>query len=294
MRENDFSIVVPVKDEYRLMTKTLPTYYMLEPDELILCMDKPPHMQTLETAVKVSRHYSTTNSVDTRILFVERNPEYNYHQAWVRRRGFLEACNDVILTGDIDLLVNRNALKAVDEVGINGVGLCSVSKMYLPRHSVAGIVRTFVRLFMTKIVSPVWKHQRSEGLKRGNFTGLYAFYRPYWLDSEDEEIKELPNPKKAVLEDANPRFSKRVGMGEDTYLRDCMKQKHKVKYLPDLGCVSVRPGMLNTATVQFERGRYYHQQGRSLLGQFLKSFIYLQPHQLRGWMYEKKREELAV
>jgi len=276
-----FSVVIPVKDEYQLVPTTLPTYYQLAPEEVLLCMDNPPHRETLRTIKQVAQGYS----IKTRIIKVERNSDYEFHQAWVRRKGFQEAEHDRILTGDIDLIVNSKALKTLEYVGKNDVGLCSTYKLYLPRDF-TGFLRGAMRAFMSQIVHPIWKKQQSTGLKRGNFTGCYALWRPYWLDSENEGIKKLHNPKQEIRVELESYSSSKVGMGEDTYLRDCMEQKHRVMYLPDVGCISVGKQVQYHPNVQFETGRYYYHRGRSPLGALLKSIMYLQPHHLRGYLYE--------
>jgi len=74
-----------------------------------------------------------------------------------RRTGFLNAKYDRILTGDIDLIINRNVLKAVEKVG-------NVLSLYRL------ITETMLRIFSNVI-------KRKMGAT--SFTGLYAFWKPY-------------------------------------------------------------------------------------------------------------------
>ena len=60
----------------------------------------------LESLYDKSRQI-TRDASQLKILEVEKKNDYSFQQAWVRMKGFLEARNDVILTGDIDLYINR-------------------------------------------------------------------------------------------------------------------------------------------------------------------------------------------
>lgn len=283
----NFSIVCPVHDEINLIPLTLPSFYEVDASEIILCFDNPPHEQALSQAKKVASHYDT----ETNFLFVERNSEYIFHQAWVRRKGFLTAKHNRILTTDIDLVLNHNVQKAVNLVGKKDVGLASCSKFYSTRTlaGVAGWWRLFAKHVMDKLVYPIWKHSQQEKMQFTTFTGLYALWRPFWLDSEDEGIKSLENPKTQIRLGEKPTFSKhKVCVGEDTYLRDCMERKHKVAYLPDVGAFNIGPQLKDHPHVQFERGRYCYTQGRSMLGAFFTTFFRLQPHYIHGYLWQRR------
>ncbi len=158
-------------------------------------------------------------------------------------------------------------LKAVELVGKNNLGLVSCSKRY-PYTGMKKIWRNIAQ----EIVRMIYP---------GRFTGLYAIWRPYWLDSEDEGIKKLQNPKQGNLGD--------VRTGEDTYLRDCMIKKHRVIYHRDVGAKVLTTNIADLPRIQFERGRYFASQGYGFMRILLKAFLYFQFHVLLGWLYEKRR-----
>ena len=191
MQDTPFTIVTPVKDEAHILKTSLPSFYNVGPDEVILCTDDPTPKIVSRTVEKIAKAHNMENR--TKILPVPRNTEYAYHQAWVRRSGYLAAKNDVILTTDVDLKITRNVLRAIQLVGKDNVGLVSLTKIRPPYD-----VLTFARLFGTTSLRILYflllRHQKErksgKGLKMTLFTGLYAFYRPYWLDSEDEGVKK--------------------------------------------------------------------------------------------------------
>jgi hypothetical protein len=262
--ETRFSLVCPIYKEADLIPITLPSFYSVNPDEVILCFDNPPDNGTLDISRKVSARYS----IPTRFLFVDRNAEYKYHQAWVRRKGFLEAKYDRILTADIDLVINENVLKAVRLVGKDNIGLVSCSKRYPP-----------------KSIFKLWNnvgHDLLELARRSYFTGLYAIWRPYWLDSEDDGIKKIYNPKEIAI-------SPDTIIGEDTYLRDCMRKKHRVIYLNDVGAFDLTYRLNDKPKMQFDLGRVYAREGLSNFRVLVKVFLYGRTKILSGWTSERRK-----
>ena len=121
------------------------------------------------------------------------------------------------------------------------------------------------------------------------FTGLYAFYRPYWLDSENGGIKKViptawkQDPIKKVDKDA-------YNVGEDNYLRDCMEKKHRVIYLPQIGASVIDRDKHSDPRVQYQRGRYNAKRGRSLLGAIIHTILWLELYYLKGFLGERKRK----
>lgn len=275
----NFSIVVPVKDEVDLIPRTLPSYYAINPSEVIICTDKPAPKEVRQVIKKVAVAWDAQDI--TRIVEVKRDPDWNFHQAHVRRTGFKEAKCDNLLTVDIDLVINSNVLKALKLVGKNNVGLVSCSKFHYPK-SLVDLWRIGATTFLRKFVHNIL--DRLMGIT--SFTGLYALWRPFWLDSEPEErIKRHVNPKQfyrgeyagKVPTDVNPT-------GEDTHLRDCMSEKHLCIYLHKIGAIILRDVYEDVPYVQYMKGRYFRRRGRSLLIAIGRAFLRGQPHYLRGFL----------
>jgi len=282
----EFSLVCPIRNEVDLIPITLPSFFMVEPSEVLLCLDKPAPKNVVEVINKVTSFLGVEDL--TRIIEVERNPEYKFHQAWVRRKGFLEAKHDRILTTDIDLVINRNVLKAVEMVGKNNVGLVSCSKA----RKISGFTsfyRYLAESFLRKIVHRLLaKFYKGGGLSATSFTGLYAIWRPYWLDTE-KEIKKLVNPKSILLgEKVKLDITQVYPIGEDTYLRDCMAMQYSVVYLPDIGAACLTEYLEDSPFVQFWIGFYFASRGRSLLGALVRTILRLQAHYLCGHLSSKR------
>ena len=260
-----FSIVMPVKDEYNLLRRSLPACYSVRPDEVVLCFDKPAPVKCVELAKNLGPKQS---QIKTRIIEVERNPEWRFHQAWVRRSGFRAAEHDRILTVDVDLIINRNVLKAVDLVGKDDVGLVSSSKFY-PIRGPLGFWRAVA-------------YHLARRVHFAPFTGLYCIFRPYWLDSEDEGIKNLEDPR------TERALGSLAAVGEDTYLRNCMVTKHRVVYLRDIGAYCMTRYVEDVPHMQFELGRYMAVKGHSWPSVLRKTLMYARIHYLRGYLYQKR------
>ena len=269
-----FSIVVPSREsDFILIKKNLLSYLTVGAEEFLLCVDDDSSEEFIDNVnnlyEKLKKKHTDISSL--RIIRVERRPDFQFHQAWVRRKGFLSAKNDYILTGDIDLFINKKVVKAIETVGQNNIGLASLQKFPFQSNLRFSFITIWRMMYQTLI----------RATYRDVFTGLYALYRPYWLDTEDEKIKNLKNAKYAGLKGSM--------LGEDTYLRDCMEKKHKCAYLRYVGAVDLGIALHDNPRMQIALGRYYFQQGKSLYHAFLAGFLYAHPEAIVGYLYEKER-----
>jgi len=272
-----FSIVVPISErDLNMVLRTLPSWLSLGCDDVVLCVDKPvsPRLKAI-----IERIAESCGS-KVRIVEVERSSEWLYHQTHVRREGFKHTRHDVILTGDIDLVVNRKALKAVELVNRGNVGLCSVLKFRKPR-GVVDLWRVFILYFLRKIL-----HWFTDPLMATTtFTGLYCISKKAWLDSEPEwAAKLLVNPKQFYREGqiSFERFS--ACTGEDTLLHYWMKKKFRCCYLRDVGAVDLGVPIENLPLVQYMTGRYFASLGRGFFVSLGRAVLRAQPYYLKGYL----------
>jgi len=265
VKRQSFSVVMPVRSEYALLRDTLRACYRICPDEVLLCFDEPPHAATLEEARRLIRREGWEES--TRIITVPRNLEYRCHQAWVRREGFRKAKNDRILTVDADIVINKNVGRALSLVGADNVGMISC----LTLHSFRGLLGPW----------RIMAHTIANHLCPPGLTGLYALWRPYWLDSEDDGIKEIEDPH------SESAIGGMVLVGEDTYLYTCMIRKHSCMRLPVIGGRCLRDDCNDNNHVQFELGRYYFEEKVAANRVLLRSVVFARPRMISGYIYQR-------
>jgi hypothetical protein len=261
-----FSIVVSVHDELDLFRFSLPSFYALQPDEVIVCLDDNGD----ETDLNAVRSFSLrlNQSERTRMITVIRNPAYSSYIAWKRRQGFMAAANDRILSVDPDLILNHRVHKALKLAGLNNIGYVSCTTIYPISHPLQ---------FCQSIV-----HYAVSRLHPPPLTGLYALWRPYWLDSEDYGIAQLRDPLESEA------HGSMVAIGEDTYLLNRMRTKHRSIHLRTVGAYSMKPYHNVSREAQYELGRYYAAIGQPSLTVLLKSMVLLQPHLLRGYIRQRE------
>jgi len=279
-----FSVVIPVKNEIDLIPKTLPSYIALRPEELIIGVDKPTPKGLIEGIERVSCRYKAEGI--TRVIQVPRGG-WGDHQTKVRRTCFLEAKNDRILTGDVDLIVNRNCHKALRLVGKDDIGMVSCSKFRIP-HDLLSVYRLFGSSFLMLYVHRIAKFG-GKSIAATSFTGLYALWRPFWLDAEPMEVArmfmklkaKLRNKEKVSLEDF-------YGSGDDTHLRDCMEKKYKVVALPDVGAFVLTDPWEDRPMIQYSKGIYFAMRGRGYLPSLVRTFLRAQPYYFAGFHFGKK------
>ena len=274
----DFSVVVPVSEnDVELVPRSLPKWLAVPAREIILCVDKPASQRLLD----VIRENSNEDS-RLRVIEVSRDSGWLFHQALVRRTGFKSARFEKILTGDIDVLVNENVVRAVRLVGEDNIGIVNLQKEM--RSGFTDIVQNSTRGVIRLLK------------KEAFFTGLYALYRPFWLDTEDEEAaKKIPHPLSHGALEMNDDFFIHLAskqettpppyLGDDTMLKRAMLKKHRVVSLPQIGGVEVRTETDNRPAFQARQAVRLFRDGRSLAYITAKSILYVRGALLKAYAH---------
>lgn len=248
-----FSIVISIAEwDVDLVPRTLPSWLSLGSTDVVLCVDAPASERLLGSIGLV-----VGESKVVRVLQIPENPGWRFRHAFTRREGFRAAKFDRILTGDIDIVVNKNCLRAVELVGGDGVGLVSLSKRR--GGGTLGEVARNSSKRLSRLVR-----------KRTFFTGLYAMYRPYWLDSENQaQLMKVEHPHLQEL----PQ-DEAIYLGEDIILRDSMIARHKIIYLPEVGGTDLRISLEDRAPIQARTGVRYYQDGKPMGYVLAQSIMY--------------------
>ncbi len=253
-----FSVVIPVKDEVDFLSTCLSSCRKLAPGEIVVATDKPADPR-VRLVVK--------GATNTRILEVEENRRYLFHQAWVKRKAFREAKYDKILVVDVDQSLTKKCLKAIEIVGKNDIAICSLSKMFYARG--------FVRLIRSVLVF-LWV----KSYPRPSTTGLYALYRPYWLGAESEDsLQRVKNPKFVS--------GREVSYGEDTHMFDLVKRRYRIIALKGIGCFCLSDQIEDIPYIQFETGRHYSDSGWNFITTLRWSLTHMRPFLLKGYVYQQ-------
>ena len=279
-----FSIVIPIRDEVDYIPRTLPSYLALKPNEVVLCLDDPAPQDVLEAIEKVSQQYKAEKTL--KILRIPKGG-WGDQQMKVRRTGFLEARNDRILTGDIDLIVNRNVLKAVNSIGKNDVGMASCGKLRHP-HNLTGIYRLLGEKFLSKYVRRIANFVDKSNTVIG-FTGLYALWRPFWLNAEPLDEAKKYSMVKQKIGDGKPLTLKDfMQTGEDSFLRSHMIKKHKAIHISDNCATVLSDPLIDQPLIQYTLGICSAMRGRNWLTTLVRTFFRLQPYYLIGYRYGRR------
>jgi glycosyltransferase involved in cell wall biosynthesis len=242
------SIVCPIKDEVNLISRTLPSFYSVDPDEVILCLDKPAPRNVTLTIETVAERLG--KSKITRILEVERNPSYRFHQAWVRRSGFRAARNDAILTSDIDIVLDPS-MKEYFQLLRGDVKLVSFAKFSKTWH---GLMAYLIQEIPTS----------------NRFTGLYLFSKAAWLSTEDEtSVKTIPR-------------------SEDTHLYNSLVKKYRDTFIRNVKNVVLRPG--ESKKYKFLMGWNRWRARSPMWEVAMSTLVYFRPYMLVGYLDARLRQ----
>jgi glycosyltransferase involved in cell wall biosynthesis len=241
------SIVCPIKDEVNLITRTLPSFYSVDPDEVIICLDRPAPSNVVVVIERVVEKLGKTKI--TRILEVERNPRYHFHQAWVRRSGFRAARNDAILTSDIDIVLDPR-MKKYFQLLRGDVKLVSFAKFSTTWH---GAVAYLIQRIYT---------QKS-------FTGLYLFSKAAWLHTEDETSVSM------------------IPRSEDTHLHNSLVKKYSAIFIANVKNVVIRPK--ESKRYKFLMGWNRWRSRSPIWRTAISSILYFRPDMLVGYLDARLR-----
>lgn len=249
-----------------LVPKVLPSWLALGAPDVVLAVDEPVSVELREAIERVAK-----GDPSVRILEVREDRSWKFRMAYVRRSGLRAAMYDRILTGDIDVVVNSACLKAVQLVGEDNVGMVCLEK-----RRGGGTLGEAVRNASKKTIK-VMK-------RRPYFTGLYALYRPFWLDSEDPEAaRSVPSPYQ----------SGRAYLGEDVMMRDAVRKLHKIVYLPIVGGTDLTISFEDRPLIQRKLGATYFVEGRGLPYVLSRSLMYARGQMLGTFMQLKLRKDGA-
>jgi hypothetical protein len=249
------------------VTRTLPSWLGLGSDDIVLSLDYPAPVAVLDEVDRIAEAYGFSNSI--RIVETRRDDSWRFHQAHARRMGFESAKHDSILTGDIDLLVRRPVSGLTQLVGPGKAGLASCLRVPAPTSALQ--------------VFRAWSYTLKQAVLPPIFSGLYAFWRPFWLETEDEGIKRLRNPARETYKDSGPGL-----VGEDTYLFICMRRAYPCICLQQIGAVSLNRNVEDLPPEQYSWGRYLASIHTPWPAAALASVAFAYPFLMMGYLHQRR------
>ncbi len=236
-----------------LLRSNLPSWLALGSDDLTLCSNG-----------KIDPAFTTGCRT---INSSEAEQGWYYRQGGARRVGFLNAKYDIILTGDIDLTVTRNCLRAVELIQ-GDIGMLSLEK-----DRGGGGFEEAVRGLTKRMLKRV-RH-------RMFFTGLYVLNRNAWLATDDATTSK--------------QLSVTTHKGEDLLLKEAMLRSNwKVAYLPVVGGIDHRISLEDRPAGQLEAGRKAWAQQLSPFSVTVRALIYARPLMMGRYLsYANRSSEFA-
>ena len=277
---DEFTVVIPIKgtaEESSVISRTLPCVFSLCPSEVILAIDKPVEdASILSKIVSITQSYNASNI--TRILEIEKGG-WKDQQMKARYNGFLEAKHNKILQVDIDLIVNKNVLKAIRLVGKDNIGLVSCSKLTVP-YSIPKLHRTLVKVALSL-------------LRKSRFVGLYVVWKPFWQETETIELArqytktrtKMRNREALDLEDF-------LCKGDDSHLKELMIKKHRCVHLKTVGALVLTDDWGDRPFVQYCKGVYFSHKDK-ILYSLIKAIVRLHPYHFCGCVHGRRIDDVA-
>ena len=258
-----FSVVVPIRNtdhEYNFMLKTLPSAFKLEPDEVIIGLDKDSD-RIIKRAYMLAEQYHYKGRL--RCIEVCKDPSWNFHLAHVTWQMYNNTRNDVILHYDIDNILLPRVLKGLKYIGRDNIAVVSFTKRFLIRN-LADLIRYTSYRIRVRISDFV-------------FAGLYYIYKPYFFNII--KLDEYMN----------------IRNGIDTYLVNKLlsNTKYKIITLKDIGCRCLTYQNEDYPWRQFQLGLWYGANMDIITDKRLATYEFRRLQGLRNGRYKGLRGKLA-
>jgi len=186
-----WSVVLPIHNEEKTLPTTLPSIYNLQPNEVILILDRcTDHSERICRIIK-DQHPDT----DTRIIQVNGDHrEWTMRGAYLRRLGYIKASHDAILNTAADIIHDLKIKQYMDLIG--EYGLISFGFLDYPYN---------IQCWLRKAISTFTPFH--------GFAGLQALSRTAWQNTEDlKACAKLPR-------------------SEDTHLYMAINSRYKTKFI---------------------------------------------------------------
>jgi glycosyltransferase involved in cell wall biosynthesis len=243
-----FSVVMPIHNEEEFLPYSLPSIFRLEPDEVILIFDRCTD-RSIETVNKITEklgYFKRTKIIELN----DPSPEWKFRVAYLRRYAFKMAKNDTILNTDADTILDEKITKCLPLISKDEIALISFSRVSYPL--------TF-QSFIAKLVSTF--------IAKIGFTGLYAFSKNAWAETENQE--EV----------------KRIVRAEDTHLYLSISKKYKTMFV-QTNTIHLRPE--EKANRHFIMGiTRWSVRHDSLWTTIIRTIIYFRPLLLAGYLHAR-------
>ena len=237
-----FSVICPVYNEEEMIPYTAPSIYNIKPNEVIFILDRCTD-RSQEIIESINKGYRKTI---LRLLHVREKSDYRFHTAFLRRKAYEMASNDIILNTAIDIKLDPRIAEYLgyldQETKLIKFGF------YDYPFNVQSLMRQIYSTFTS------WKSN----------SGLYLFNKKAWMETENqEEVK--------VLESS-----------EDTHLIKSIESKYKSRYF-NTKSLHLRP--TETEERDRIRGVAYRKVLKaSSLRAFLTSMVMLKPQLFVAYM----------
>lgn len=237
-----FSVVCPVYNEEEMIPYTAPSIYDLKPNELIFVLDR-----CTDRSQEIIEGINKTLGITTlRLIYVREKSDYKFHTAFLRRKAYEMASNDIILNTAIDIKLDPRISEYLGYLN-QETKLIKFGFYDYPFN---------IQSFMRQIYSTFtpWKSN----------SGLYLFSKKAWMETENQEELKL------------------LESSEDTHLIKSIESKYKSRYF-NTKSLHLRP--TETDERDRIRGVAYRKVLKaSSLRAFLTSIVMLRPQLFAAYM----------
>jgi len=243
---SNFSVIMPVHNEAEYLPYSLPSIYHLNPDEIIILLDKCKD-DSRKIAEKLAKVYGYEGTLRLRNVNENSNGWLN-RLAYLHRLGYLLANNDLILDVDADMKLDTQRIIKGIRLIKGDIKLVTFGFLDYPYT-----LQCFLRALYS-FITP---------FKSGG--NLHAFSKKAW-----RECESIENVKK-------------IFTGQDAYLRKAISKKYGTKYI-QTNTFHLRPTEGRQFDERRGMGYALTLKETSTLKMFALSFFMLRPYVFSSYL----------
>jgi glycosyltransferase involved in cell wall biosynthesis len=260
-KKTDFSVVMPIHNEAKLLKFSLPSVLRLDPTETILLFDNCTD-DSYNVAVQITKRMNYFEKTVFKIVTAQEGSGFSFRPTFLRRMGYLMAKYNKVLKTDADLILDFKIKNYIPILGNDDVRIINFEYLDFPIS-----YRHMIKRFLEKMKIPLPQSERWLG-------GNVLFCLEDWKKAFSERQK-----------DQNRRIDlSKVARGEDTLFHKLLisGQKHK-SIIVLTNTLHLRP--VESTTRHYLRGQIsWNVAQRSFLIVLVQAIIFNRLQMIKGYL----------
>jgi glycosyltransferase involved in cell wall biosynthesis len=191
-KKTDFSVVMPIHNEAKLLKFSLPSVLRLDPTETILLFDNCTD-DSYNVAVQITKRMNYFEKTVFKIVTAQEGSGFSFRPTFLRRMGYLMAKYNKVLKTDADLILDFKIKNYIPMLGNDDVRIINFEYLDFPIS-----YRHMIKRFLEKMKIPLPQSERWLG---GNVLFCLEDWKKAFSERQKDQNRRIDLSKVARGED---------------------------------------------------------------------------------------------